>query len=142
MLSFMSKRKEFKSLQSPDNFTNIFHMKFSFNLLFIVYILSKISDLVSSSWYQASLDSSEDLEAMEIKDFANLKSSLEFLKNNIGNITNLIIEGHSFILTVNCSKSNDIIEIHMKADNLSKFYFDLMNNIHPLDDNQMLVSME
>ena len=142
MSFFLSTKNEFKSLQSPNNFVSIFHMKFNFNSRFIRCILGKISDIVSSSWHQSSIDSSEDMNADSIRDFSILKSSLEFLKNNIETITSLVIDGYAFRLTVQCNNKKDYeVNLNLDIDKQSSFYYDFVNHIE-LEDDQMLVSME
>lgn len=130
MSIFTSKKKEIKALQAPNGFISIFHMKFNFNSQFTRCILGKISEVVNSSWYRSSIDPSEDMSTDEIRDFSNLKSSLEFLKTNIETITNLVVDGSAFRLTVQCSKQGDYeIEINMEVDKFSNFYNDLINHV-------------
>lgn len=141
MKFFFQDKNKLQELQSPTNFVSIFHVKFNLDILFIRCIIGKISDIVSSSWHQTSIDSEEDMSASEIRDFANLKSALEFLKNNIATTTNLIVEGYAFRLMVRCSKENYEVDLNLEMDKQSSFYYDFVNHIE-LEDNQMLVSME
>ena len=141
MKFFFQDKTKLQELQSPTNFVSIFHVKFNLDILFIRCIIGKISDIVSSSWHQTSIDSEEDMSASEIRDFSNLKSALEFLKNNIATTTNLVVEGYAFRLMVRCSKENYKVDLNLEMDKQSSFYYDFVTHIE-LEDDQILVSME